>query len=191
MVQKVTYASILNDFIIFVVNKYCVPMKKKILYGILAVLVVIQFVGISRNDGDVVSNDISKAFVISDEVKTILKTACNDCHSNHTEYPWYARVQPIAWWLEHHVDEGKGEINFSEFATYRPARQFHKFEEIAEVVKEGEMPLASYTWIHRNAVLTADEKTTIINWANAMRDTMSAHYPADSLVMKRRPEGAK
>jgi hypothetical protein len=67
--------------------------------------------------------------------------------------------------MQHHVDEGKEELNFSEFKTYKPKRQKHKLEEIAEQVNEHEMPLSSYTLIHKNAVLTPEQNVALVNWA--------------------------
>ena len=81
--------------------------------------------------------------------------------------------------------EGKREVNFSEFATYRIGRQYKKLDEIIKQVKEDEMPLSSYTLIHRNAILTAGQKLIISNWAASIRDSMKAEYPPDSLIIKR------
>ncbi|MEY3874712.1 MAG: hypothetical protein RL363_1433, partial [Bacteroidota bacterium] len=117
--------------------------------------------------------------------------ACADCHSNKTAYPWYASIQPAAFWLADHVKEGKREFNFNEFAGYRIAKQNHKLEEVIEQIKEGEMPLYSYTLIHRDAKLTDAEKATLINWCQNIMDTLKATYPADSLILKRKPETAK
>jgi hypothetical protein len=100
-------------------------------------------------------------------------------------YPWYAQIQPAAWWLADHIKEGKKELNFSEFAGYRIRRQYKKLEEINELVKEGEMPLDSYLWIHNDAKLDEKQKLTLANWVTAIRDTMKATYPADSLVRKK------
>jgi hypothetical protein len=115
-----------------------------------------------------------------------LDVGCNDCHSNLTRYPWYANIQPIASWLANHVNEGKRELNFSEFTKRKIAVQNHKFEEIIEMVKEGKMPLGSYTWVHRDAALTEAQKQTLTQWAQACMDTLQAQYPADSLVLKRK-----
>ncbi|HLP96444.1 MAG TPA: heme-binding domain-containing protein, partial [Saprospiraceae bacterium] len=119
-------------------------------------------------------------------VNTILEVACNDCHSNLTRYPWYANIQPVASWLANHVDEGKRELNFSTFTTRKVAVQNHKFEEIIEMVNEGEMPLGSYTWTHRDAVLSDAQKKLLVEWAQSCMDTLKANYPADSLILKRR-----
>ena len=162
-------------------------MLKKILYLLLIGLVVIQFFHPNKNDDGsaaALTNDISKVFPIPDNVQNILQNSCYDCHSNHTQYPWYAEIQPVAWWLNHHIEEGKKEINFNEFATYRLRRQYKKLEEIIKQVKEEEMPLSSYTLIHRDAILSSDQKFALSAWASAAMDSMKVRYPADSLKRK-------
>lgn len=165
-------------------------MLKKILLGLLAVLIIIQFIRPEKNDSNDQQAHVSTKYEVPGEVATILKGACDDCHSNKTEYPWYANVQPVAWWLADHVEDGKRHLNFSTFTTRKIAIQNHKFEEVVEMVEEKEMPLNSYTWmgLHPEANLTEEQRQTLINWAKAQMDTLKANYPADSLVLKR-PSG--
>jgi hypothetical protein len=120
-------------------------------------------------------------------VQQILKTSCYDCHSNNTVYPWYSNIQPVAWWLKDHIDEGKRELNFSEFATYRIGRQYRKLEEINGEVKENKMPLESYTLIHSDAKLSDEQKLTLATWVTTLRDSIKAQYPEDSLKRPQRP----
>ncbi len=163
-------------------------MLKKILIGLGVVLVAIQFVRPERNLSDDRTYDVSTKYAVPEDVKQILAVACNDCHSNKTEYPWYANIQPVAWFLDHHVTDGKRHLNFSNFTSRSVAYQNHKFEETIEMVKEGEMPLASYTYLglHARANLTEQQKQSLINWAQANMDSLKAQYPADSLVMRRK-----
>lgn len=148
-------------------------MAKKILLGVLVVLVVMQFIRPEKNESDVPSaNDIRVHHAVPDNVLSILKRACYDCHSNNTNYPWYANIQPIGWWLANHIEEGKEELNFSEFAAYSAKKADHKLEELAEMVEDREMPLESYTLIHKEAVLSSEEAETLINWANDVRKTI-------------------
>lgn len=149
-------------------------MKKKILLGILALLVIIQFIRPERNLSQGISaNDISNHHPVPANVQDILSRACNDCHTNNTLYPWYTNVQPVGWWMQHHVNEGKRELNFSEFASYTPKRQHHKMEEVEEMVNENEMPLDSYTWIHHNAKLKPEEKTALLQWAGNIKNEIA------------------
>ena len=167
-------------------------MFKKILLALLVLLIVIQFIHPSRNisKGEQ-PNNIANAFNVPAEVKTILDKACMDCHSNNTRYPWYSKIQPVDWWLDDHVKEGKRGLNLDELGA-RPAwLRYHKMEEVIEQVKEGKMPLNSYTWIHKDAILTADEKAKITNWAQSVMDEMKQKLPADSLIRPKRPAPPK
>ncbi len=84
------------------------------------------------------------------------------------------------------MEEGKRKLNFSTFASRRLAIQNHKFEEIIEMVKEGDMPLSSYTWTHADARLSEQQKQALVTWAQANMDTLAARYPADSLVLRKK-----
>ncbi len=163
-------------------------MKKvirRILIALLIILVLIQFFRPAKNISTVVSSkDISTKFSVPDSVQQILKVACNDCHTNNTRYPWYAQIQPVAWWLDDHIRDGKRGLNFSEFTSYRIRKQFHRLDDIDEQIKKNEMPLSSYTWIHKDAILSAQQKLTLANWTQSLRDSISAKYPPDSLLKK-------
>lgn len=159
---------------------------KRILVLLLIMLVLGQIYRSPKNLSGDTSNDISKRYAVPADVKTILAKSCYDCHSNKTHYPWYAELQPVGIWLADHIRDGKRELNFNEFSSYRIAKQYRKLEECIDQVKEGEMPLKSYTFIHTDARLTDAEKTTLINWCESVRDTLRARYPADSLVIKRK-----
>jgi hypothetical protein len=165
-------------------------MFKKILKRsfqiLLLAFIIIQFFRPTKNKAEGISNnDISKTYAVPADVQSILKTSCNDCHSNNTVYPWYAEVQPVAWWLNDHVRDGKKHLNFSEFTSYSLRKQYHKLEEVNEMVKEGEMPLNSYLWVHTDARLNKEQKLKVANWVNSVMDTMKARYPIDSLIRKK------
>ena len=168
-------------------------MAKKILLIAVALLLVIQFFRPAKNVTDERTNDISTNYYIPASVHLLLENACNDCHSNKTTYPWYANIQPMNWWLDHHVTDGKRKLNFSTFTKLTIAVQNHKLEEVIETVKESEMPLPSYTWLglHSNANLSQQERTVITTWAQSLMDSLKANYPPDSLILKRRPQPAK
>ncbi|HQS24197.1 MAG: cytochrome C [Sphingobacteriia bacterium 24-36-13] len=161
-------------------------MFKKLLLTLLVILLVLQAFRPEKNITGNKENDISSLYPVPENVEQILVKACNDCHSNSTVYPWYAEVQPIAWWLDDHVKDGKKHLNFNEFASYRLAKQYHKLEEVFDEVKGGEMPLESYTVVHRDAKLTDEERTILMDWSVAVRDTMKARFPADSLIIKKK-----
>ena len=116
--------------------------KTKILIGVAIVSILIQFIRPGRNNGNSFGrNDISHNVQMPDSVITILKKSCFDCHSNHTVYPRYADINPVGWWLNNHVNEGKSELSFSEFVAYDTTMKLKKLEEIAEEVEAHKMPL--------------------------------------------------
>ncbi len=160
--------------------------RKKILIGLLIILIGLQFYRPEKNLSGESANNISTKYPIPDNVMAVLKPACMDCHSNTTRSPWYAEIQPLGMWLAGHVKGGKQKLNFSTFTARKLAVQNHKFEEIIEMVKEGNMPLKSYTWAHHDARLSMEQRVLITSWAGAMMDTLRQKYPADSLVLQRR-----
>ena len=151
---------------------------KKILLAILIVLVVIQFIQPVRNkSGQVLATDMATMYKCPDTVQAVLKVACYDCHSNNTNYPWYTDVQPIGWLLANHVSNGKKELNFSEFSSYTLRRQRSKLKSIANQVKDGDMPLYSYTIMHKNARLIKEQKQLVIEWAEKTKDSLEQNNP--------------
>lgn len=128
-------------------------------------LIGVQFIRPEQNNKSNPSAiAITKMITVPANVQIILKKACYDCHSNHTDYPWYSNIQPIAWVLNNHIKEGKSNINFSEFGSYSARRQKSKLSAVADAIKDKTMPLASYTFIHREARLSEKQKKLVTNW---------------------------
>lgn len=153
-------------------------MAKKILKRsliiLLVLLVIIQFFHPAKNVATAKGpNDITNICTVPANVESILEKACYDCHSNNTRYPWYNNIQPVAWWLANHVKEGKHELNFSEIGSYTKKRQIKKFTKIAKMVNDGSMPLGSYLWIHKDAVLTKDESKAVADWATNLAQQLT------------------
>lgn len=151
---------------------------KKIGLGLVAVLIIIQFIRPTKNNGwEKSDNDIAFTIEVPNNVQQIIGTSCYDCHSNHTNYPWYTNIQPVGLWMQWHVNEGKEELNFAEFKNYKPKRQKHKLEEIIEQVDEHEMPLWSYTLIHTETKLSAEQMTILTNWAKQAAEKIIVPAP--------------
>lgn len=148
-------------------------LKKKIILGLAVILIGMQFFQPLRNQSDeVTASHIERVYAVPQNVKAILTQSCYDCHSNNTRYPWYSRIQPGAWYMARHIKKGKEELNFSTFGDYSARKQRNKFRAMAGQVKDGEMPLSSYTLIHRNAVLSQHDKQVLINWFGTMEDSI-------------------
>ncbi|TAI49132.1 heme-binding domain-containing protein [Flagellimonas allohymeniacidonis] len=145
-------------------------IAKKIAIALLVILVGMQFYRPEKNraSGDYVAA-FEKETQPSAEVQQILESACYDCHTAHTEYPWYNNIAPVSYWIDGHVDEGKEHLDFSEWENYSAKKKDHKLEELVEEVEEGEMPLKEYTWTHKEARLTQEQKKALMDWAKKTR----------------------
>ena len=149
-------------------------LAKKIALLLLVAFIAIQFIQPVRNkSGQVLPTDILRTVPVSPAVSALLKIGCYDCHSNNTNYPWFAMVQPIGWILNGHIQKGKAELNFSEFGSYTVRRQKSKLESIASQVNDNSMPLTSYTFIHKNAKLSTEDKALLIDWATQTNEAIS------------------
>ncbi len=153
-------------------------MKAKILLGLVVFFLALQAIRPAKNLSTVApftgKDDITVLFPTPPEVRQLLAASCYDCHSNSTHYPWYAEVQPVGWWLASHVNEARRELNFAEFGQYTRKRQIKKLESVVDEVREGGMPLKSYTFIHRNAQLSAAQIDALCRWAEATGDKIPA-----------------
>ena len=135
----------------------------KIILAVLIIAVVgIQFVPVERTNPHVTGEIEAPA-----EVMDILRRSCYDCHSNETVWPWYSRVAPVSWLVIDDVDEGREEMNFSDWSAYSEKKKGKKIHEIWEEVSEGEMPMWYYTILHSEAELSAADKETLHKWTEA------------------------
>ncbi|WP_412559849.1 heme-binding domain-containing protein [Winogradskyella sp. MIT101101] len=145
---------------------------------IIAVVLLVAFVGIqfiptTRNQSDTVpETDFMLVNNVPENIQNKLQVSCYDCHSNNTQYPWYNKVQPVAWFLEDHIKEGKAELNFNEWDSLSSRRKTSKLRSIIKQIENGEMPLDSYTLIHRDAKFSEAEAEEIINWVTQLKDSL-------------------
>ncbi|HYK55301.1 MAG TPA: heme-binding domain-containing protein [Flavisolibacter sp.] len=147
---------------------------KKIDIALLAFFVMIQFIQPSLNvENKSLSTDLVNVYSVPQNVLNVLRSSCYDCHSNHTNYPWYAHVQPLGWLLADHIREGKAELNFSEFGSYSLRRQASKLKGIENSIKDGTMPLWSYSLLHSKARLSKEEKALLLDWLVKTKDRLT------------------
>jgi hypothetical protein len=94
----------------------------------------------------------------------VLVRACGNCHSNHTDWPWYSHVAPVSWWIAGHVREGRERLDFTEWETYSPRQRRNKLESICGLISTGRMPPRLYGSMHPEAKLTETEKKAVCAW---------------------------
>ncbi len=139
--------------------------------GLAVLFIAIQFIRPARNIAPPgpTPHDLTVLHPAPPAVQVILAKACYDCHSDTTRYPWYANVQPVAWWLDDHIKEGKAALNFSQFGSYSEKKAARKLDQILDELREHDMPLRSYTLIHRDARLTDAEVKTLTDWIESIQ----------------------
>ena len=146
---------------------------KKIALVLLVAFVGIQFIPTERNQSDSVpSTDFMLVNNVPENIQKKLQVSCYDCHSNNTQYPWYNKIQPAAWFLEDHIKEGKAELNFNEWDSLSSRRKSSKLRSIIKQIESGEMPLDSYTLIHKDAKFSEAEKQELIQWMAQLKDSI-------------------
>src|SRR3954467_9888609 len=139
---------------------------KRFFLFLLVVFVGVQFFRPAKNRSEGMSAyDITTKYAIPQDVLASLKIACYDCHSNNTRYPWYNNIQPVYWWMNNHIEEGKDHLNFFTFGDYGLKKGEKKMKGIAKVIEKSIMPISSYTLIHRDAILNDHQALMIENWA--------------------------
>lgn len=132
---------------------------------IVSVFVVMQFFRPERNIEPTGAQNILPADMhASGEVQKILATSCFDCHSNHTNYPWYSNIQPVGWWLKTHITEGKEALNFSDFKNLGPIRRRSKLESVLKQIQQNKMPLPAYIKLHPESKMNNQQKNIISQW---------------------------
>ncbi len=141
--------------------------KKKIFFGLIIFLVVIQFI---QTDKSAIEITEEHTFTATQQPPTDLlaqiKSSCYDCHSYETKYPWYTYVAPVSFWIAGHVRNGRKKLNFSTLGTLDAKDQGHLMHECASVIEEGRMPPKGYVRMHSNAHLTEADKKALIEWFN-------------------------
>jgi hypothetical protein len=148
------------------------------IFKIIATLLLIAFVGIQfipsqlNKSQTTAKSDFMVVNNVPPKIKNKLLTSCYDCHSNNTNYPLYNRIQPAAMFLENHVKDGKEQLNFSKWDSLSVRRKKSKLNEMINQIRDDQMPLSSYTIIHRDAKFSKTEKQEMIKWMTQKKDSL-------------------
>jgi hypothetical protein len=131
-----------------------------IMLVLLVAVVIIQFIPVDRSNPPVEAE-----IPAPPEVKTVLRAACYDCHSNETTWPWYSFIAPISWLVARDVHAGREELNFSTWNRYSTKQQVDKLKERLEEINEGDMPPWFYLAVHRDIQLSTRDRAALQSWA--------------------------
>lgn len=133
---------------------------QKYIVAIFGIFVVASFVPLDRSNPPVTAPLEAPA-----EVDAILRRACYDCHSNETEWRWWAYVAPSSFLVTQDVAGGRHELNFSHWGEMDPIDRVYFREQCFEEVDHGEMPPKQYTLFRSKGRLTDAEKKILGKWA--------------------------
>ncbi len=138
---------------------------KRALFIFLAVFVAMQFIQTQKDNKQTSRNLEIKA---PENIMTMFKNACYDCHSNEVRWPWYSNIAPFSWIIDSHVGNGRLALNFSEWENYSEKEKQKQLKEIFRTVYAS-MPLADYIKFHEEADLTREQRTQIRDWTGVMK----------------------
>ncbi|HEX3890123.1 MAG TPA: heme-binding domain-containing protein [Verrucomicrobiae bacterium] len=143
---------------------------KKTLKWILVALVVaficLQLTNPARTNAPVV-NDLMATNPPPPEIAAMLHAACYDCHSNETRWPWYSHVAPISRLIVNDVNDGRADLNFSDWPANDPKRVAKRLEDMSEKIGYDEMPPKKYSMIHADARLTDGQRKELTDWLDS------------------------
>lgn len=149
-------------------------MLRKILLGLLVLFLGAQAFRPEKNlSAAPATSDLLVKHPAPPAVERMLRSGCYDCHSENTRYPWYAEIQPLGWWLDQHVRDGKRALNLSLFGEWSAKRQASRLEEMVDTIAQREMPLTSYTLGHPEAKFTDAQIQELNGWLEALRDKVA------------------
>jgi len=151
-------------------------MDKKIkifIYSLLGIFLLLQIYPSKRPEiTDINKDDLLKNEDVPKNISSMLRSACYDCHSNETIYPWYANIAPLKWWIYDHIEEGREELNFSEWNSLNKADKAEALDDIATEVMDNKMPLESYPITHPKAKLSEADRQAISDWAETFSEKL-------------------
>ncbi|WP_372932544.1 heme-binding domain-containing protein [Mariniphaga sediminis] len=135
-------------------------------------LVVIQFFQPEKNQGEMTGDHLFEVTDVPEDIKTLLKTSCLDCHSNQTKYRWYNHIAPASWLVNSHVVNGKEELNLSEWGNMDVLDKISALDKMCEEVEDGEMPLKSYKLMYPGARLSEEQKALLCEWTGKLSEEL-------------------
>ncbi len=137
---------------------------------LIAAFVVFQFIGIEKTNPEF---EPSMDFIVMEnppeEIAQMIRSACYDCHSNETIWPWYSNIAPVSWKLEEHVIDGRDNLNLNMWGEFDVEDRAYVIEEMIEEMEEGEMPIPGYLITHSDAKLTAEQQAKLFKWFRSIQ----------------------
>jgi len=140
------------------------------------VLLAIQLIRPARtNPPTDRSRTLTASMTVPPPALAVLERSCRDCHSNDTRWPWYSNVAPMSWMVIDHVNSGRRHFNYSDWASHAPDKSRKILQDICDETRAGSMPIGLYTFLHRDARLTAADVNTLCAWTSEALAPVASH----------------
>ena len=157
-------------------------MLNKILIGLVAAAVIaigggslIHPFGAAETPGS--HETILREAQIEPETLALFERACQNCHSERTEWPWYSHVAPMSWLIARDVQQARSHMNLSRWQEYPSDERLGLLSEIGSAVRNREMPKQRYLLLHPEARLTDQERQQIYEWTRTERSRLRMSQP--------------
>ena len=159
-------------------------MLKKIIIGVGAAIIAAVGGAFIQPFGSLRGPQTNQAILpdaqIDPKTLAIIQRACQNCHSQNTEWPWYSRVAPASWLLARDVQQARLHMNLSQWQDYSAADRSRLLSEIGSAVRNREMPVQRYVWLHPEARLTEIERQQIYLWTRKERSRLRTLEPGST-----------
>jgi lysozyme family protein len=153
-------------------------MKTKLKWFVVALFVVfigLQFTSPARTNPSFDEKQTLQSLEnVPPEVSNIFARSCNDCHSNQTNWRWYTHIAPVSWFVVGHVNDGRADLNFSEWGSYSERMRETRLKAVCALVEKDRMPLESYVWVHSEADLSANDAKIICDWSKTFKSSINS-----------------
>ena len=153
-------------------------MKKKIKWALLLIAIVAIPSFFIHPFGTVKAANSPKPLFSGAQIETpvlnIMQRSCVSCHSEQTAWPWYSYVPPASWMVEKDVRDGRSLFNMSRWDEYSAEKHMEILSEISVMVRNKQMPLPRYTWLHSEAKLSDADISSIDHWSHSERRRLRA-----------------
>ena len=112
------------------------------------------------------AESIERQIQMPQNVAAIFHRACQNCHSEQTQWPWYSSVAPFQWLITADVYGAREHMNLSTWGRYTPEERTGRLVAICEMVASNKMPLRYYKPMHYPAAwLSEADKKAVCDWA--------------------------
>ena len=136
-------------------------MLKKIVVGIILILVLMQLIPLGKTNPKV---DTALALKTDENVMMILKKSCYDCHSNETKWSVYSNIAPLSFKILSNVNRGRAALNFSTWQEIEEDIKIARLKRAIKTVNNKQMPLSAYLSLHDEAKISQDERAILVKW---------------------------